>query len=147
MPKFEENALYVGGKCSKKLAMLKKILMLFMSENAKNYAGLFYRWLPTAILVHAIALHVYFCPRPRTRCCNTTCTCACTCMHGANLTLSGIISMNMCARRTRPEKVRTCTCTYISEIFIAFLEVSCGPRDRKSGKAMAVAVVAAATAM
>ena len=45
MPKFEENALYVGGKCSKKLAMLKKILMLFMSENAKNYAGLFYRWL------------------------------------------------------------------------------------------------------
>ena len=23
----------------------KKILMLFMSENAKNYAGLFYRWL------------------------------------------------------------------------------------------------------
>ena len=46
MPKFEENALYVGGKCSKKLAMLKKILMLFMSENAKNYAGLFYRWLP-----------------------------------------------------------------------------------------------------
>ena len=25
--------------------MLKKILMLFMSENAKNYAGLFYRWL------------------------------------------------------------------------------------------------------
>ena len=47
MPKFEENALYVGGKCSKKLAMLKKILMLFMSENAKNYAGLFYRWLAT----------------------------------------------------------------------------------------------------
>ena len=35
MPKFEENALYVGGKCSKKLAMLKEILMLFMSENAK----------------------------------------------------------------------------------------------------------------
>ena len=39
--------IYVGGKCSKKLAMLKKILMLFMSENAKNYAGLFYRWLST----------------------------------------------------------------------------------------------------
>ena len=30
VPKFEENALYVGGKCSKKLAMLKKILMLLL---------------------------------------------------------------------------------------------------------------------
>ena len=55
MPKFEENALYVGRKSSKKLAMLKKILMLFMSENAKNYAGLFYRWLP-ATTVHTSAV-------------------------------------------------------------------------------------------
>ena len=31
--------------------------------------------------------------------------------------------------------------------FIAFLEVSRGPYDRKSGTAMAVAVVAAATAL
>ena len=51
----------------------------------------------------------------------------------------------MCTRRTRPENSCTCTCT--SEIFIAFLEVSCGPYDRKSGTAMAVAVVAAATAL
>ena len=29
-----------------KASNAKKILMLFMSENAKNYAGLFYRWLP-----------------------------------------------------------------------------------------------------
>ena len=28
-----------------KASNAKKILMLFMSENAKNYAGLFYRWL------------------------------------------------------------------------------------------------------
>ena len=49
------------------------------------------------------------------------------------------------ARRTRPEK--SCTCTYISEIFIAFLDVSRGPCDRKSGMALAVAVVAAATAL
>ena len=33
-----------------KASNAKKILMLFMSENAKNYAGLFYRWLVTARL-------------------------------------------------------------------------------------------------
>ena len=54
--KFEESALYVGGKCSKKLAMLKKILILFMSENAKNYAGLFYRWLLSSVAAFFIFL-------------------------------------------------------------------------------------------
>ena len=43
--KIRRKCSLCGRKCSKKLAMLKKILMLFMSENAKNYAGLFYRWL------------------------------------------------------------------------------------------------------
>ena len=36
-----------------KASNAKKILMLFMSENAKNYAGLFYRWLLTG---HVMAL-------------------------------------------------------------------------------------------
>ena len=39
-----------------KASNAKKILMLFMSENAKNYAGLFYRWLP--MTVHQFMNHV-----------------------------------------------------------------------------------------
>ena len=33
-----------------KASNAKKILMLFMSENAKNYAGLFYRWLASVCM-------------------------------------------------------------------------------------------------
>ena len=36
-------------KMLEKASNAKKILMLFMSEKAKNYAGLFYRWLATGM--------------------------------------------------------------------------------------------------
>ena len=46
-----------------KASNAKKILMLFMSENAKNYAGLFYRWLNiianTSTLGSTIHIHIY----------------------------------------------------------------------------------------
>ena len=61
MPNFEENALYVGGKCSKKLAKLKNNSDAFMSENAKTYAGLFYRWLLKAFTIHIVHDDVLLC--------------------------------------------------------------------------------------
>ena len=68
-----------------------------------------------------------------------------SCMHGANLTPSGIISMHVRAQNTTRKIVYMYL--YQWKNVIAFLEVSSGPYDRKSGTAMAVAVVAAATAL